>query len=93
MSVKVLLKGSYTVSGFQLKSALTELLSISTVTKGINALLKAFGKNRMTAKLIAERRNTTLNQIRHSLFRIIEVRHKRIKGLSQRIFRFHFVCW
>ena len=39
-----------------------------------------------------DKKNTIMNQLRHSLFSTRLARHRIINRLSQMIFRFHFTC-
>jgi len=80
------------VSGFHSKPALTELLIKSISTNGKKAILNSCGKKRWKTRKAPEIKNTILNKTDPVLFRISIVRHNRIKGFSQIIFRFHFIC-
>ena len=70
-----------------------ELLSISMIIKGKRPSFICCGITATNARKISARKNVILKTICQFLWAIRLARQHKIKGFSQIILKFHFVCW
>ncbi len=68
------------------------LLRISIIINGINDLSNICGIKKTGTSEITPSQNTILNHVIPGLLRMMLVKQRIIKGFSQTILRFHFVC-